>query len=67
VVRIPFCFYFILFFLFSSSPFIPLLPLTSWEAQDNTNMAEERTLKEYANPYTEEPHTIIVYPTVEGD
>jgi len=30
-------------------------------------MAEERTLKEYATPSTEEPHTIIVYPTVEGN
>jgi len=30
-------------------------------------MAEERTLKEYANPSTEEPQTIIMYPTVEGD
>jgi len=30
-------------------------------------MAEERTLKEYAIPSTEEPHAIIVYPTVEGD
>jgi len=30
-------------------------------------MAEEHTLKEYAIPSTEEPHIIIVYPTVEGD
>jgi len=30
-------------------------------------MAEERTLKEYAIPSTEEPRAIIVYPTVEGD
>jgi hypothetical protein len=30
-------------------------------------MAEERTLKEYATPSTEEPHAIIVYPTVEGN
>jgi len=30
-------------------------------------MAKERTLKEYANPSTEEPQTIIVCPTVEGD
>jgi len=30
-------------------------------------MAEERTLKEYANPSTEEPQTIIVYLTIEGD
>jgi len=30
-------------------------------------MVEERTLKEYANPSTEEPRTIIVYPTVEDD
>jgi len=44
-----------------------LLPLTSWEAQANTNMAEEHTLKEYANPSMEEPHAIIGYPTVEGD
>ena len=30
-------------------------------------MAEERTLKEYATPSTEEPHAIVVYPTVEGN
>jgi len=30
-------------------------------------MAEERTLKEYATPSTEEPHAIIVYPMVEGN
>ena len=30
-------------------------------------MAEERTLKEYAIPSTEEPRAIIVYPTIEGD
>jgi len=30
-------------------------------------MAEERTLKEYTTPATEEPHAIIVYPTVEGN
>ena len=30
-------------------------------------MAEERTLKEYATPSTEEPHAIIVYPTVEDN
>jgi len=30
-------------------------------------MAEERTLKEYATPSTEEPHVIIVYPMVEGN
>jgi len=30
-------------------------------------MAEERTLKEYATPFTEEPHAIILYPTVEGN
>jgi len=30
-------------------------------------MAEERTLKEYATPSTEEPHAIILYPTVEGN
>jgi len=30
-------------------------------------MAEERTLKEYAVPSTEEPRAIIVFPTVEGD
>jgi len=27
----------------------------------------ERTLKEYATPSTDEPQTIIVYPTVEDD
>jgi len=30
-------------------------------------MAKERTLKEYATPFTEEPYAIIVYPTVEGN
>jgi len=30
-------------------------------------MAEEHTFKEYATPSTEEPHVIIVYPTVEGN
>ena len=30
-------------------------------------MVEERTLKEYATPSTEEPHAIIVYPMVEGN
>jgi hypothetical protein len=30
-------------------------------------MAKERTLKEYATPSTEEPHAIIVYPTIEGN
>jgi len=30
-------------------------------------MPEERTLKEYATPSTEESHAIIVYPTVEGN
>jgi len=37
------------------------------EAQNNNVMAEERTLKEYAIPSTEDPHAIIVYPTVEGN
>jgi len=36
------------------------------EARNNISMAE-RTLKEYATPSTEEPHAIIVYPTVEGN
>jgi len=36
------------------------------EARNNTVLAE-RTLKEYATPYTEEPQAIIVYPTVEDD
>jgi len=36
------------------------------DARNNTAMAE-RTLKEYATPYTEEPQAIIVYPTVEDD
>jgi len=30
-------------------------------------MVEKRTLKEYSTPSTEEPHAIIVYPTVEGN
>ena len=30
-------------------------------------MTEERALKEYATPSTEEPYVIIVYPTVEGN
>ena len=36
------------------------------EAQNNIVMAE-RTLKEYATPSMEEPHVIIVYPTVKGN
>jgi len=36
------------------------------EARNNIAMAE-RTLKEYATPATDEPQTIIVYPTVEGN
>jgi len=30
-------------------------------------MAKEHTLKEYTTASTEEPHAIIVYPTVEGN
>jgi len=30
-------------------------------------MVEERTFKEYATPFTEEPHAIIVFPMVEGN
>ena len=37
------------------------------EARNNNGMAAERTLKEYATPSTQEPHAIIVYPTVEGN
>jgi len=37
------------------------------KARNNNVMAEERTHKEYAIPSTEEPHAIIVYPTVEGN
>jgi len=37
------------------------------EAQNNNDMAEEHTLKKFATPSTEEPHTIIVYPTVESN
>jgi hypothetical protein len=36
------------------------------DARNNTSM-DERTLKEYATPSTDEPHAIIVYPTVEGN
>ena len=36
------------------------------EAQNNIAMAE-RTIKEYATPFTDEPHAIIVYPMVEGN
>ncbi|KEH19594.1 hypothetical protein MTR_8g464510 [Medicago truncatula] len=36
------------------------------EARNNIVMVE-RTLKEYATPYTEEPEAIIVYLTVEGN
>ena len=36
------------------------------EARNNIAMAE-CTLKEYATPSTDEPHAIIVYPTVEDD
>ena len=61
VVRILFFFFFFLL------PSFFFLPLTSWEAQNNNDMAEERTLKEYATPSTEESRAIIVYPTVEGN
>jgi len=37
------------------------------KARNNIGMAVERSLKEYAIPSTEEPHAIIVYPTVEGE
>jgi len=37
------------------------------EARNNNAIAEEHTLTEYATPYTEESHAIIVYPTVEGN
>jgi len=37
------------------------------KAQNSNGMAEERTLKEYATPSTEESHAIIVYPTDEGN
>lgn len=30
-------------------------------------MAEEHTLKEYATPSTEEPQTVIVYPTIDAN
>src|SRR4030043_447589 len=33
----------------------------------NNNMAENRTLKEYATPSTEEPQAVIVYPAVEAN
>jgi len=37
------------------------------EARNNNAMAEEHTIKEYATSSTEEPHAIIVYPTVKGN
>jgi len=37
------------------------------EAQKNNDMAGERTLKKYATPSTKESHSVIVYPTVEGN
>ena len=37
------------------------------KARNNTDMAEEHTLKEYAIPSTKDPHAIIVYPMVEGN
>jgi len=36
------------------------------DTRNNIAMTE-RTLKEYATPSTDEPHDIIVYPTVEGN
>ena len=66
VIRI-FYFIFIFFFFLFFYYFFLLLPLTSWEAQNNNDMAEQHTLKEYAIPSTEEPHAIIVYPTVEDN
>ena len=33
----------------------------------NNNMADNRTLKEYATPSTEEPQAVIVYPAVEAN
>ena len=37
------------------------------EARHNNNMADNRTLKEYATPSTEEPQAVIVYPAVEAN
>ena len=34
---------------------------------NNNDMAEERTLREYATPSTDEPYAIIVYPAVEAN
>jgi len=36
-------------------------------SNNRNNMAEEHTLKKYATPSTKEPHTIIMYPTVEAN
>src|SRR4030065_1855241 len=33
----------------------------------NNNMADNRTLKEYATPSTEEPQAVIVYPAIEAN
>jgi len=57
---------FFLSFLFFSFYFF-LFTVNFLGTQNNTDMAEEHTLKEYASPSTEEPHAIIVYPTVEGN
>jgi len=36
-------------------------------AHNNSIMAEEHTLKEYAIPSSDEPYAVIVYPTVEAN
>ena len=48
----------------TSSFFLPIPDLGDLKIIDN--MAEERTLKEYSIPSSDEPCTIIVYPTVQG-
>jgi hypothetical protein len=52
--------------------FVPEIERFFYERRRNTcnnrnDISEERTLKEYATPSTDEPHAIIVYPTVEAN
>ena len=38
-----------------------------WNTHNNNNMAEERALKQYAIPSSDEPYVVIMYPTVEDN
>jgi hypothetical protein len=56
----------------SHGEFVPEIERFFHERRRNTrnnrnDMAEECTLREYATPSTDEPHAVIVYPTVEAN